>query len=93
MATKQVNKPTMPEINEQFLNNWENAGVDLELRVLKRLKQKLMSRFEAEDYTNRDSRVLKAFQRVNYHIFQKKPKTDDNQLANDLFKHIRANIK
>jgi hypothetical protein len=82
-----------PEINEQFLANWENAGINLELRVLERLKMKLMSKFEQEHYTNRDTRVWKAIQRVNYHIFQKKPKTDVNQLANDVFKHMRANIK
>ena len=93
MATKQVKKPTMPEINEKFFKNWEDAGASLEnLPMLEELESKLIEIYNKEDKNNRDYRLAGAIRTVDFHKERNAPR-NYGKIANDVFKHMRANIK
>lgn len=63
-----MEKPTMPEINEEFLKNYEDAGANLEnLPMLKKLQSKLVEMYNKEDKNNRDYRLARAIRSVDYH--------------------------
>ena len=81
------------EINEQFLDNWEDAGAHLEnLQLLEELKSKLVEMYNKEDKNNRDYRLSRAIDTVDFHIERNEPR-NYSKISKDVFKHMRANIK